>query len=172
MSHPETKPIRLQTYDYSTQGAYFLTAVTHARRRLFSTIHDGVATPTRWGQTVLDVWNELPGRYPVVLDEIAVMPDHVHCILFLSGKDPHANPGYYADKDHRRQRRVMLLFKVMGYWKSTVSKRMREAGFRGDVWGGHDWDRIVRDEAELNRIREYIRKNPIRWWEKYGLGKP
>lgn len=163
MTRPNRKTIRLQTYDYSSQGAYFITCATNERTQIFSKIENGIVSPTRWGEIVQNVWRELPSRYPVVLDEIVIMPDHLHCVIFIDGKDPFANAKYFADTEYIRQRRVMLLFKVMGYWKATVTKQMRAAGFKGDVWQARFWDRVVRDEAELNRIRNYIRSNPRRW---------
>jgi REP element-mobilizing transposase RayT len=33
----------------------------------------------------------------------------------------------------------------------------------GQLWQRNYWEHIVRDESELNRIRDYIRNNPLKW---------
>ena len=50
----------------------------------------------------------------------------------------------------------------MRSYKSAVSYLTRQAGFDFG-WQGRFWDHIIRDEAELNRIRDYIRANPANW---------
>ena len=35
MECPQRKPLRLEAYDYSQPGSYFITICTHARQRLF-----------------------------------------------------------------------------------------------------------------------------------------
>jgi hypothetical protein len=35
--------------------------------------------------------------------------------------------------------------------------------FAGTLWQRNYWEHIVRDEAELNRIRNYIHHNPAQW---------
>lgn len=38
MNLPKRKPTRLKDYDYSSEGAYFITICTHNRKNLFSNI--------------------------------------------------------------------------------------------------------------------------------------
>ena len=47
-------------------------------------------------------------------------------------------------------------------FKSAVSKFAHEAGYEFG-WQERFWDRIVRDQEELNRIRNYVRANPANW---------
>ena len=57
---------------------------------------------------------------------------------------------------------------VTGF-KSAATKQiniLRNA--RGTpVWQRNYYDRIIRNEAELRRIRQYIRNNPVAWNDKY-----
>jgi REP element-mobilizing transposase RayT len=57
------------------------------------------------------------------------------------------------------------LFEFVRALKTFSSRRINE--FRNSpgtpVWQSRFHDRIVRDENELNRIREYIKNNPINW---------
>jgi REP element-mobilizing transposase RayT len=61
----------------------------------------------------------------------------------------------------------MLLSKVMGWLKMNSAKRINLArGTPGRVvWLRGYYDHVVRNEAELQRIRRYIVANPVRWWE-------
>jgi len=77
------------------------------------------------------------------LDEYVIMPNHVHCLILpLSG---------------------VWLREIVKSWKSYSSRRINERkGIKGRFWMGESFDRIVRDQAELERYRNYIRQNPIR----------
>jgi putative transposase len=56
---------------------------------------------------------------------------------------------------------------VIGGYKSAVTRTVNEAfGTRAPiVWQGRFHDHIIRNERELNYIREYILTNPTRWAE-------
>ncbi len=57
---------------------------------------------------------------------------------------------------------------LMGLYKGDVTRTARDAGlYPPDVplWHGRFWDRIIRNDAELQRIRDYIHNNPARWLE-------
>ena len=78
------RSIRLQGYDYSQPGAYFITIVIKNREPILGTIKEGVFYPSRFGHLARMVLTALPKRYPYLqLDEFVLMPDHVHMILVL-----------------------------------------------------------------------------------------
>ena len=54
---------------------------------------------------------------------------------------------------------------IIGSYKSGVSKRINEtrATPGQPVWQRNNYEHVIRDEAELARIREYIETNPARW---------
>jgi len=84
------RSVRLQDYDYSQDGAYFVTLCTHERRDLFGRlrVNDPEITVelNEAGAAVQKCWLEIPRHFPfVTLDAFVVMPDHLHGILFLSG---------------------------------------------------------------------------------------
>ena len=86
------KRIRLQGYDYSSPGGYFITQGTHYRRPYFANIHSGKCTLTDAGTMVRDVWYSLENRFfPfIALDAFVIMPDHIHGIIFISDGEPFA----------------------------------------------------------------------------------
>jgi len=87
------RSIRLQGYDYSRPGAYFLTICTHNRKCLFGKIVDGEMVLNDAGQMIVTVWNEIPQYYPGVgVDVFQIMPNHIHGIIIIVGAGPRACP--------------------------------------------------------------------------------
>jgi len=80
------RAIRLKDYDYSQNGAYFVTICVHERRCLFGGIDQGEMRLDPPGLMVMNVWHELNGRFPgVKTDAFVVMPNHIHGIIWLVG---------------------------------------------------------------------------------------
>jgi hypothetical protein len=63
------------------------------------------------------------------------------------------------------QRRNMAVPKIIGRFKMLSSKRINELRQSpgAKLWQRNYWEHIVRNETELNRIREYIHNNPAQW---------
>ena len=81
---PKRRPIRLGGYDYSTPGAYFITACAHNRLLLFGRIINGKMEANRLGAIVEDCWTNLPAHYDnVALDTFILMPNHIHGVIII-----------------------------------------------------------------------------------------
>jgi putative transposase len=82
--------IRLNGYDYSTSGAYFITICTHEREYLFGDIVDGIMELNIFGNVARSHWQKLSQHHPnIIIDESIVMPNHLHGIIILeSSIDP------------------------------------------------------------------------------------
>jgi putative transposase len=79
------RSIRLQGYNYSRAGAYFITVCTRNRRCLFGDIADGKMQLNDAGRMVLQCWQNIPGHFPhVALDAFVVMPNHLHGIMVIT----------------------------------------------------------------------------------------
>ena len=153
------RSIRLQGYDYSQAGAYFVTLCTQNRECLFGEIVNGEMRLNEAGRVVADEWiNTAEIRDEIELDEWVVMPNHFHGILVITVG--------------RGDRRVAptgpqprSIGAVMAGFKSAATKRINELrqtpGMK--LWQRNYWEHIVRNEPELNRIREYIHNNPAQW---------
>lgn len=77
--------IRLQGYDYSKVGAYFVTVCTQTREGLFGQIQDGEMVVNDAGRMVVSVWNDLPKHYSGVdVDAFVIMPNHIHGIIVIT----------------------------------------------------------------------------------------
>jgi REP element-mobilizing transposase RayT len=80
------RSIRLQGYDYTAAGAYFITICTHQRQCLFGEIIDGVMQLNATGLCVEACWRSLPRHFETLeLDAFVIMPNHLHGILLLDG---------------------------------------------------------------------------------------
>jgi putative transposase len=94
---PQRKNMRLQGYDYSQAGGYYITVVAQGREYLFGEIHNDEMSLNNAGKMVTKWWNKLPGKFPsVTVDAFVVMPNHIHGIILIHetvGADPRVGPG-------------------------------------------------------------------------------
>ncbi len=186
------RSIRLKGYDYSGAGAYFLTICTQNRECLFGKIVNGKMVLNDAGQAADECWRNIPHHFPhAVLDEYVIMPNHIHGIIFLKNtgavgaKTMGGNVGAkytnvgtnvgaknfsplrgrtHAPRAgiHPRGTSKTIGSIVRGF-KIGVTKWMRQNTHVKTVWQRNYWEHIVRDENELNRIRQYIIDNPAKW---------
>ena len=167
MTYPQRRSIRLRGYDYSQEGAYFVTIVTQGRALLFGDVVDSQMELSPAGECVLSIWRDLPTRFPrLVLDEFVVTPNHVHGILLLNGP---VGAALVAASPTARVGRVGLS-EIIGAYKSLTTveygKGVRRKGwepYRVRLWQRGYYEHIVRDEESLLALRRYIRENPARW---------
>ncbi len=122
----------------------------------------------QFGNIVLACWNSLLERYDnIELDKFVVMPNHVHGIIKIIDHVGaiHELPLQTANTNQKNKRRRMLIPKVVGYFKMNSSKQINtirnSTGI--PVWQRNYYEHIIRNENKLNKIREYIHNNPIRW---------
>lgn len=173
----ERRSIRLPGFDYTSYGAYFVTICAHKRRCLFANPRSPDLRLTRLGWMVVECWLAIPAHAPEVAnDAFVVMPNHLHGVLLLKRAGKTA-----AEFDERRRRLATTssnprspdfprpeagsLSAIIRSFKSAVTHRARRELGRSvmRVWQRGFFDRIVRNERELNDIRLYIRENPRRW---------
>ena len=167
---PVRKHIRLRNYDYSAAGAYFVTVCAVDCKPLFGAITADEMQLSPWGEVVARCWLETPGHFPVVeLDERQVMPNHFHGILVIKSHALAPGPASAGDLPEVEAEfgkpLAGSLGTIVGAFKSAVTKRVgQREGTRGlSVWQAKFYDHVVRDENAMNRIREYIATNPLRW---------
>jgi putative transposase len=92
--HHRRRSVRLPGYDYAEPGAYFVTICTIDKRCILGGVVDSAVVLSDAGRIVRRVWDELPARFPTVrLDWLAVMPNHVHCVLWLTDGEEGAASG-------------------------------------------------------------------------------
>lgn len=149
MPLPQRKSPRLKDYDYSSPGGYFVTICTQQKQHFFGKIQDGIMQLSDVGQIAHDHWTTTPDHFPTVkLGDYVVMPNHVHLIVFLE-ESPTGKPS---------------LPTIIGSYKAAVTRiAKRELDFTAKIWQTLYHDHIIRNLADLNRIRDYVEHNPARW---------
>jgi len=150
------RSIRLKGYDYSQSGAYFVTICTHNRELLFFV--EGV-------RRILDKEWLKTGciRQNVILDEFVVMPNHLHGIIVV----PPGNVGAYSHTPLQKgfESPSRTIGAIIRGFKSTTTRQINlfHNTPRIPIWQRNYYDHIVRNEDEMNKIREYIQNNPLKW---------
>ena len=172
------RSLRLRDNDYAQNGAYYVTLCIQRRAHLLGEIADGAIRLSDAGRMVHLAWETLPSHLPgVEMDSFIVMPDHLHGIIVLTGSGecrPCIEPGPDNMIAGQEQicRHPLSLGDVVARFK-TWTMRQYATGVReydwplymGRLWQRNYYDHIVRDEADLARIREYIATNVACWAE-------
>lgn len=161
------KNLRLRDYDYSSSGFYFITICAKNREHQFGMVVG--AGPCAGPKMVLNdvglmvesVWKEIPGHYPGVgIDQFIVMPNHVHGIIRLMssiGRPRGAAPTIgLPDVIHR-----FKSLTTTRYCHGVTSQHWLP--FSGSLWQRSYYERVIRNENELNEIRQYVLNNPTTW---------
>ncbi len=173
INNHDRKSIRLQGYNYSHPGLYFITACTYQKLFLFGEVNNGKMILNTSGKVVHDYWNKIELRFPnTKTHQFITMPNHIHGIIEITNEEPfvgaihesplrnHIDPAHY-----RNYRRKMLVPKIIGWFKMNVAKQIniinQTPGMK--VWQRNYYDHIVRNEESFYRIQEYIINNPRNW---------
>jgi len=162
---------RLQGYDYSSPGAYFVTIVSRNRLPIFGGIISGEVHVSRIGKIVKDCWLEIPKHFQsVTLDEYVIMPNHLHGIVIIDEHHRvgarHASPNSTNDKNTKpKGTPIQSLGAIIGSFKSAATKRIHKEGLIKDqfIWQRNYYEHVIRDDEDYLRIVEYIQFNPITW---------
>ncbi|MEK7248333.1 MAG: transposase, partial [Chloroflexota bacterium] len=158
---------RLSGWDYTANACYFVTICTRERLPFLGDVIDGRVILSEAGRIVDEEWRRTADVRPdVAIDEYVVMPNHVHGIIVLN-RAPSNTIVTTEKTPHRGVSTARLapgsLGAIVGQFKSVCTKRIRDAGMTDFGWQVRFYDHIIRDEESLNRIRQYIVDNPLKW---------
>jgi len=79
------KNIRLQHYDYSQPGYYFVTISTKDGEHLFGEIINVEMALNDYGRIADKCLNEIPEHFPISdVDYYCIMPNHIHAIIVIN----------------------------------------------------------------------------------------
>jgi putative transposase len=182
---PHRRSIRLPGYDYSSEGAYYVTIVTQGRECLFGEIVDGEMRINEYGEIVQKWWNEIPIHFPnVQLGAFVMMPNHIHGIIFITTErrgevvspleDPNNNIQDADVDENVTLGRVSLplrkrtLGQIVAYFKYQSTKEMNRIETDKAItkfWQRNYYEHIIRDEKDLQNKTDYIEANPTLWDE-------
>lgn len=179
---PNRQSIRLKGYDYSAEGAYFITIVCKDRLPWFGDIVNGEMQLSEAGEIVKEEW--LRGaelRSEITLDVFVVMPNHFHGIVVIGepliplasvhgrGVPRHAQlDESKSTAGLPRQTPTMgskskTLGTIIRMFKQACTTRIRQSISADFAWQRNFHDRIIRNQEELQKIQDYIQNNPSLW---------
>lgn len=172
------RSIRLKGYDYSQAGAYSVTIVAQDRACLFGEVVGGEMWLNDAGGMIARAWETLPNRFPSVqLDTFVVMPNHMHGIIVTVGatlvvapSDANEQNKIVTAGDRATTRVAPTVGNIIGAFKSLTTVEyvhgVKQSGwmaFRMKLWQRNYHEHVIRNEASLHAIREYIVNNPLQW---------
>ena len=114
-------------------STYFITASTCQRKQLFQT--------ERMAGLLINVLLHYRSEMKYSLHEFVVMPNHFHLLITPT---------------ESLERSLQL---IKGGFSFRAKK---DLGFGGEIWQKSFYDHRVRDLAEYERCRDYIRRNPVK----------
>lgn len=156
------RSIRLRDWDYRSPGYYFVTICTYQRQHLFN--------DASFMDIVANALQQVPKQkhaQHVALDEWSVLPNHAHVVLEFTAYPPGFDATVTQPSGELRNALAGSLGVVIGQYKTNVTipiNNLRHTpGHK--VWQRGYYEHIIRNERELNAIRQYIHDNPARWLE-------
>ena len=162
---------RLDVWDYSKYGYYFVTICTKDKRSYFGKAVDENISLNIIGEKVKEIWLEIRNRFTdVELDDFVIMPNHLHGIIFInrdsinrvstnnrvSTKTPFIknNPMYSE----------LSLSKIIRWFKGRTTYEIHHTlQFSDFAWQPRYYEHIIRNEKSFQKILEYIHFNPLQW---------
>jgi len=175
---------RAQWWDYANVGAYFITICTAGREWLFGEILNNEMHLSPIGEMVYQEWNvSFDMRAELFCNTFVIMPNHIHAILRIENGIVVGTHGIVVGTHGRASRQTPTppmptntgvayrspksISSFMAGFKSAATKRINE--YRNSpkmpVWQTRFHDHIIRNDAEYQRIYNYIETN-IENWEK------
>jgi REP element-mobilizing transposase RayT len=161
---PIRKNIRLTDYDYSQNGAYFITICVKGGHEIFWKPQSNVGAIINRPQLSdagknVDVAIENISRIYeyVVVDKYIIMPNHIHMIIVIQNNDLGQDVEGYGRLLIAPTKSLSIIIKQL---KSEVTKQV---GY--SIWQRSFYDHIIRNENEYLKIWQYIDENPMKWEE-------
>ena len=167
---PRRKLHRLQQYDYSQNGCYYITVCTMNRRNILATYVYGesnVFAPTAIGNIVISAWEKMSDiDANIKTDYFCLMPNHIHGIIVIENQQNiPKGAGYRVGADNGGRR---SLNDVVRGFKSVTTREFNKSvsdEMKNTLWQPSFYDEIIKDEEMLYKIRKYIEENPQKWRE-------
>ena len=163
---PIRKQNRLKNYDYSSNGAYFITICTKDKAQILShisgnkntvgAIHESPAKValSQYGLIINDVIKRLNVRFNINVSNYVIMPNHVHLMIEIDNR---------AIRESPLQSKRSIISKAIGYLKMNSSKEAHYIDSELQLWQRSFHDHIIRNEEDYLMHLQYIDENPRKW---------
>jgi REP element-mobilizing transposase RayT len=187
------KSARKNGYNYSGAGFYFITICSKNKIKLFGNIVNEKMILSEYGKIVEQEWLKTFNiRKNLKLDKFVVMPNHFHGIIQIADNNfIYNNINIYSKNVVRRDVAALRLYgcekqnkqnisknekmskispkpnsisTIIRSFKSAATKAInKKTNSNNIIWQSRFYDRIIRNDNELNKIRQYIINNPLKW---------
>ena len=177
------KQIRLQNYDYSENGAYFITICTKDKKQtLGEIVGDGIldVPPSKvvyknnvyiklseFGKIVKQSIEYINlNNSDIDIEKYVIMPNHIHLIITInSAQGTSGKPSPTLNNINNRQNEIIP--KLVSSLKRFTNKQCDT-----DLWQRSYIDHIIRNEKDYLEHLQYIDNNPLKWkLDKYYIPK-
>ncbi|MEG1125543.1 MAG: transposase [Oscillospiraceae bacterium] len=150
MNLPKRKSARLQGYEYSQNGAYFITICTKNKSKLLSDICRGGALLRPLGTIVALEIESLSSRFNISIDKYVIMPNHIHLIATVTRAEQSPAP---------------TISDIVCALKSVTTKIANEQDntIGRQIWQRSFHDHVIRNKPSYEKIWQYIDTNPLKW---------
>lgn len=172
---------RAPWWDYGWAAPYFITICTQDRENYFGEVINGSMRLSQAGLLADVLWYQIPHHaQSVELGAFVVMPNHIHGILILNGGggdgrdkaclvstgvtgDPAVpDPPLSPSQKRFRNPGKNTVSSIIGGYKSAVTNHANRLGI-AMAWQPRFHDHIIHNDAEYQRINDYIESNPQNW---------
>jgi REP element-mobilizing transposase RayT len=159
----KTKSARKNGYNYSGAGFYFVTICSKNKIKLFGNIVNEKMILSEYGKIVEQEWlKTFKIRKNLKIDEFAVMPNHFHGIILIKNQKINEIKNIqYKNKFGPQSENLSAI--VRGFKGAVTRLINQKTNSNNIIWQSRFYDRIIRNDNELNKIRQYIIDNPLKW---------
>ncbi|MBQ9315047.1 MAG: transposase [Clostridia bacterium] len=135
------KNLRLNYYDYTEPGYYFITICTNNKENYFGKVEDGRMIYTNTGKLAINHIEEIENIYDMIkIDKYIVMPNHIHLVLIIVKKTN------------------INISRIIKQYKEKITKTIHKP-----IWQKSYYDHVIRNEKDYLRIWKYIDENVQKW---------
>jgi REP element-mobilizing transposase RayT len=151
---------------------------------MFGNIENGQMVLNELGKEAKKIWDQIPKHFSHVhMDEYVFMPNHMHGIIMIGSVRRDA---IYRDAINRdaingvstqeskpkssgivsTDKNPMLndsLSTIIRWYKGRTTYEIDKLIHKKFQWQARFYDHVIRNDADLDRVREYIGNNPLNW---------
>ncbi len=163
MQLPKRVNNRLENYDYSQNGAYFITICVKDRKPILSKIV-GTGVPD-CPKTLLLPYGKIAEKYinklnifynNISIDKYVIMPDHIHFLISIS--DGQSRTPVPTDSNIIIDNGNSIIAKFVSTFKRFCNKE-----YDNNIWQPRYYDHVIRNQDDYNEIFQYIDNNTKKW---------
>ena len=178
------KSTRLKYWDYNSCGGYFVTICVKDHTCVFGNIENGQMVLNELGKEAKKFWDQIPKHFSHAhMDEYVFMPNHMHGIIIIEHARRDAIYGVsYNGVSYNgvsiqeskpknggivsTDKNPMLndsLSRMIRWYKGRTTYEINKLIHKKFQWQARFYEHVIRNDADLDRVREYIGNNPLNW---------